>query len=94
MTNEQFQEKFEKLKKERLPIAGSPLTINEVIFILRGDDEVSDYLLNFQTDTGFAFGFLKEGFFPVKSLALKVKSMEYEWPEGAEIPTLYLEIKK
>lgn len=97
MTNEEFQEKFEKLKKERLPMAGLKgvqLTINEIIFILREDDEVNDYLLNFNTKDGFAFGFLKKSYFPTRDLVLKVKSITYEWPEGSEIPTLYLEIKK
>ena len=94
MTNEQFQKRFKKLQRERLVTAGlggAKLTLNEVVFILRGDDGIPDYLLNYKSEDSFCFGFLKEGFIPVRDLAKKVNLMECDWPDDAEVPTLYIE---
>lgn len=90
MTNAEFQEKLNKMYKDFPMIAISKQkTINELVFVLRHDNEVQDYCLNIDSASeGYSFGFLKEGFFPVRWLALKIKSLEYEWPEDSEMPTL------
>ena len=90
MTNAEFQEKLNKMYKDFPMIAISKQkTINELVFVLRHDNEVQDYCLGIDSASeGYSFGFLKEGFFPVRWLALKIKSLEYEWPEDAEMPTL------
>lgn len=90
MTNVEFQKKLEAMYKEFPIIALSKKkTINELIFVLRHDDEVPDYCLNINSKSqGFSFGMLKECFFPVRSLALKVNSLEYIEDEDSEYPCL------
>lgn len=92
MTNAEFQVKLDNMYKEFPIIALSKQkTINELIFVLRHDEEVEDYCLNIDSKTeGFTFGFLKQSFFPVRALALKIKSIEYEWPEDSQYPLLVL----
>lgn len=92
MTNAEFQKKLEEMYKEFPIIALSKQkTINELVFVLRHDNDVPDYFLNINSKSeGFTFGFLKEGFFPVRQLALKIKSIEYEWPEDSELPVLVI----
>ena len=90
MTNAEFQKKLEEMYKEYPLIARSKKkTINELIFVLRHDDEVPDYCLNINSKSqGFSFGLLKESFFPVRDLALKVNSLEYSECEDSEYPCL------
>lgn len=90
MTNAEFQEKLNKLYAE-FPLIGrsKQKTINELIFILRQDNEIEDYCLNINSDSqGFSFGMLNEAFFPVRSLALKIESLEYEEDEESPYPVL------
>jgi hypothetical protein len=90
MTNAEFQEKLDKMYEEFPIIAMSKQkTINELVFILRQDNDVPDYCLNINSDSqGFIFGMLKESFFPVRHLALKIESLEYEECEDSEYPVL------
>ena len=95
MTNSEFKNKFEKMVKEIFPYKKfslselNKLTVNELMFVLRHDNEVSDYFLNINSESlGFSFGFLKESYFPTRYLALKIKSLEYEYPDDSEVPTL------
>jgi hypothetical protein len=89
MTNAEFQAKLDTMTKEWLPIASKQMTINELIWILRHDNDVEDYMLNIDSQKeGFSFGFLKESFTPVRLLALKIKSIEYEEYEDSEYPVL------
>lgn len=79
MTNAEFQVKLAKLFKEHLPGTGKNVTVNELLYVLRHDDEVEDYNFNLDSKTaGFSFGFAKESFFPTRYLALKIDSIEYE----------------
>lgn len=90
MTNAEFQAKLNKLYDE-FPLIGrsKQKTINELIFILRQDDEIEDYCLNISSESeGFSFGMLKSAFFPVRSLALKIESLEYEEYEDSPYPVL------
>ena len=86
MTNAEFQVKLNKMYEEFPVIAMSKQkTVNELIFVLRHDHDVADYCLNINSESqGFTFGMLKESFTPVRILALKIKSIEYE--EDAESP--------
>ena len=95
MTNAEFKNKFEKMVKEIFPYKKfslselNKLTVNELIFVLRHDNEVSDYCLNINSESlGFSFGLLKESYFPTRELVLKIKSLEYEYPDDSEVPTL------
>lgn len=90
MTNAEFQVKLDKMYKDFPIIALSKQkTINELVFILRNDNDVPDYCLNIDSESeGFSFGMLKECFFPVRQLALKIKSLEYEECEDSEYPVL------
>lgn len=90
MTNAEFQVKLDKMYNEFPIIARSKQkTINELVFILRQDNEVKDYCLNIDSESeGFSFGMLKECFHPVRHLALKIKSLEYEEYEESEYPVL------
>lgn len=91
MTNIKFHAKLDAMFKKYLPIASKTTTINELIWVLRHDNDVSDYMMNIDSKKeGFTFGFLKESFTPTRLLALKIKSIEYEWPEGSECPLLYI----
>lgn len=79
MTNNEFLAKLNKLFNEHLPISGKKITVNELVYVLRHDNEVEDYNLNIDSKSlGFSFGFLKESFFPTRHLALKIDSIEYE----------------
>lgn len=79
MTNTEFQTKLNKMYKEILPSNAKNRTINELVFVLRRDNEVEDYNLNISSKSqGFIFGLLKESFFPTRQLALKINSIEYE----------------
>lgn len=90
MTNTEFQKKLEEMYKEFPLIAMSKKkTINELIFILRHDNEVADYMLNINSESqGFYFGFAKETFFSVRTLALKINSLKYIEDEDSEYPCL------
>lgn len=79
MTNNEFLAKLNTLFKQHLPIASKKITVNELIFVLRHDNEVEDYNLNIDSKSlGFSFGLAKESFFPARYLALKIDSIEYE----------------
>ena len=91
MTNAEFNVKLNEMFKKHLPIAGKVKTINELIYVLRHDDDVEDYNVNINSESqGFSFGFVKDCFYPTRILALQIKSIEYEWPEGSECPLLYI----
>ena len=79
MTNNEFLAKLNKLFELHMPIPSKKITVNELIFVLRHDNEVEDYNLNIDSKSlGFSFGFAKESFFPTRHLALKIDSIEYE----------------
>ena len=91
MTNVEFNEKLGTMTKEWLPIASKQMTINELVWILRHDNNVDDYMMNIDSEKeGFSFGLLKESFTPTRLLALKIKSIEYEEYEESEYPLLYI----
>lgn len=93
MTNTEFQKKLKKMYKEFPLIAMSKKkTINELVFILRHDNETVDYMLNINSKSqGFSFGLLKETFFPVRTLALKINSLEYIEDKDSEYPCLAID---
>ena len=79
MTNSEFIAKLNALFKEHLPFASKKPTLNELLFVLRHDNDVEDYNLNLDSKKyGFSFGFAKASFFPTRDLALKIDSIEYE----------------
>ena len=89
MTNNEFLVQLNEMFKQHLPISGKVKTINELIFVLRHDNEVEDYNLNINSKAhGFSFGMLKESFFPTRHLALKIQSIEYEEYEDSQYPVL------
>ena len=89
MTNKEFHEKLDFMFKKHLPIAGKVKTINELIYVLRHDDDVEDYNVNINSESqGFSFGFAKDCFYPTRQLALKIKSIEYEEYEDSPYPML------
>lgn len=90
MTNVEFQKHLEEMYNKFPMIAKSKQkTINELVFVLRHDEEVKDYCLNIDSESeGFSFGMLKECFHPVRHLALKIKSLEYEECDESEYPVL------
>lgn len=91
MTNAEFKVKLDEMVKKWLPIASKTMTINELIWVLRHDNDVKEYMMNIDSKKeGFSFGFLKESFTPTRLLALKIKFIEYEWPEDSEMPLLYI----
>lgn len=91
MTNVEFNEKLGTMTKEWLPIASQQMTINELVWILRHDNDVDDYMMNIDSaKEGFSFGLLKESFTPTRLLALKIESVEYEEYEESEHPLLYI----
>ena len=92
MTNNEFQTKLDTLFKKHLPIAGKVKTINELIYVLRHDDDVEDYNVNINSKSqGFSFGMVKDCFYPTRQLALKIKSIEYEEDEDSPYPLLIIE---
>ena len=89
MTNAEFKTKLDAMTKEWLPIVSKTMTVNELVWILRHDNDVEDYMMNIDSETeGFSFGFLKESFTPTRLLALKIKSIEYEEYEESDCPVL------
>lgn len=91
MTNTEFKAKLEAMTKEWLPIASKQMTVNELVWVLRHDNDVVDYSINIDSEKeGFSFGLLKESFTPVRLLALKIESIEYEEYEESEYPLLYI----
>ena len=92
MTNNEFQTKLDTLFKKHLPIVGKVKTINELIYVLRHDDDVEDYNVNINSKSeGFSFGMVKDCFYPTRQLALKIKSIEYEEDEDSLYPLLMIE---
>ena len=91
MTNNEFMVKLNEMFKKHLPIAGKTKTINELIYVLRHDNDVEDYNVNISSDSlGFSFGFVKDCFYPTKQLALKIKSIEYEEYEDSPYPLVHV----
>ena len=89
MTNAEFKVKLDALTKEWLPIASKTMTVNELVWILRHDNDVEDYMMNIESESnGFSFGLLKESFTPTRLLALKIQSIEYEEYEESVYPVL------
>ena len=92
MTNNEFMTKLNAMFKKHLPIAKQPITINELIYVLRHDDDVEDYNVNINSKSqGFSFGFVKDCFYPTRQLALTIKSITYEEDEDSEYPLLMIE---
>lgn len=92
MTNNRFMFKLNTLCKKHLPMAKPPLTINELIYVLRHDDEVEDYSVNIHSKSqGFSFGFVKDCFYPTRQLALKIKSIDCQDDDDSEYPLLTIE---
>jgi hypothetical protein len=91
MSNNEFQVKLDYMFKNFLPIAGKVKTINELVYVLRYDDEVEDYNVNINSASqGFSFGMVKDCFYPTKLLALKIESIEYEEDEDSPYPLLMI----
>ena len=89
MTNVEFKNKLDVMTKEWLPIASKTMTVNELVWILRHDNDVEDYMMNIDSESeGFSFGFLKESFTPTRLLALKIQSIEYEEYDESDYPVL------
>lgn len=89
MTNAQFITKLNVMFKEYLPIAGNKKTINELVFVLKHDDEIEDYILCINSKSlGFSFGSLKESFFPTRRLALKINAIQYEEDKDSQYPCI------
>lgn len=79
MTNTEFHAKLDKMFELYLPIHGKTITVNELVYVLRHDNEVEDYNLNIDSKSkGFNFGMVKDTFYPTRLLALKIKSITYE----------------
>ena len=92
MTNNEFMTKLNVMFKKHLPIAKQPITINELIYVLRHDNDVEDYCININSKSqGFSFGFVKDCFYPTRQLALTIKSITYEEDEDSEYPLLMIE---
>ena len=91
MTHNEFIKKMNEMFDTYLPHANKVKTVNELIFVLRHDDEVEDYCININSETeGFSFGLLKDTFYPTRLLALNVLSLEYEEEEESPYPLLIL----
>ena len=87
MSNTEFLSKLYNLFATILPRASEKKTVNELIFVLRHDNEVEDYCLNINSKSqGHSFGFAKESFFPTRLLELRIDSIEYFEDEEAEYP--------
>ena len=92
MTNNEFMTKLNVMFKKHLPIAKQPITINELVYVLRHDNDVEDYCININSKSqGFSFGFVKDCFYPTRQLALTIKSITYEEDEDSEYPLLMIE---
>lgn len=92
MTNVEFQKKLEVMYKKFPIIAlSNKKTVNELVFMLRHDNDVPDYCVNINSESqGFSFGMLKESFFPTRILALHINAVEYDECEESEYPCLLL----
>lgn len=87
MSNAKFLRKLDNMFATILPRASEKRTVNELIFVLRHDDEVEDYCLNINSKSqGHSFGFIKESFFPTRLLELQIDSIEYFEDEDCEYP--------
>lgn len=94
MTNNEFMTKLNTMFKKYLPMAKQPISINELIYVLRHDDDVEDYCVNINSKSqGFSFGFVKDCFYPTRQLALKINSITYEEDKDSEYPLLMIETK-
>lgn len=92
MTNNEFMTKLNAMFKKHLPIVKQPITINELVYVLRHDNDVEDYNVNINSKSqGFSFGFVKDCFYPTRQLALTIKSITYEEDEDSEYPLLMIE---
>lgn len=87
MTNEEFQQWLDaEYQKYPLIARSKQKTINELVYVLRMSGK--DFTLN---TIGRSFGCIpsiQETFIPTKTLALRVKAIEYEEYEDAEMPLL------
>ena len=91
MTHNEFIKKMNEMFDTYLPHANKVKTVNELIFVLRHDDEVEDYCININSETeGFSFGLLKDTFYPTRLLSLNILSLEYEEEEESPYPLLIL----
>lgn len=94
MTNNEFMTKLNTMFKKYLPMAKQPISINELIYVLRHDDDVEDYYVNINSKSqGCSFGFVKDCFYPTRQLALKINSITYEEDKDSEYPLLMIETK-
>lgn len=92
MTNNEFMTKLNAMFKKHLPIAKHPITINELVYVLRHDNDVEDYNVNINSKSqGFSFGYVKDCFYPTRQLALKINSITYEEDKNSAYPCLVIE---
>ena len=79
MTNNEFNKWLdEEFKKHPMLAKSNPKTINELIYVLRMSEY--DFCINTNDGNGsfVCIPSVKEAFVPVRMLAQKVKSMEYD----------------
>lgn len=85
MTNAEFQKHLKEILDSHDIIGkGNSMTVNELLYLLRMDKDVSDYNVNLVTEDGSVSCIfsVKQCFVPVKSLALHVKKVEcdeFDW---------------
>lgn len=89
--NEFFTKLNEMLKKYPLIAKSNPISLNELVYILRMDDE--DYCIS--DNLGGCIPSVKETFIPTKLLAKKIKSVEWDEEANEESDTnvIFVEYK-
>lgn len=89
--NEFFTKLNEMLKKYPLIAKNNPISLNELVYILRMDDE--DYCIS--DNLGGCIPSVKETFIPTKLLAKKIKSVEWDEEANEESDTnvIFVEYK-
>lgn len=91
MTNNEFMVKLNTMFKKHLPIAKQPISVNELVYVLKHDKEVEDYNVNISSASkGFNFGMVKDTFYPSWLLGLQINSIEYEEDEDSPYPVLMI----
>jgi len=81
MTNVEFQKRFKDLC-QKYPFIGIHIkkTVNELFYMLRMDNSVTDYNVNLITEDNrtLCIPSVRETFIPVSELAMHVKEVECE----------------
>lgn len=98
MTNAEFQKYLQDIYDSHDIIGKSKVkTLNELLYMLRMDDSVTDYNVNLIIDGETGIGCIpsvKECFVPVRDLAMHVKAVEcdeYDYGFDGLCLTVYLE---